>query len=166
MNPGDPAFFYKDPINFFIEAGRLPENVTTAIAFAAFNYVAENALGNPYNDKETINSLLGRSEDTPIVGEETRLITAGISDKQVIARLGQTVMQALGYAPDKDAPLNDIARMEGSLGAHAMALLIQEGLLERVMVPGSVFSNAENSGCKQAASFRTLQAFLGRPCSR
>lgn len=135
------GFTFQDPIQFLLEDGQLPENVKTALSFAAFNFIAENGFGAAYNDKEAVNTILKRSNDHPISAQERILFTAGTNEKLVIQSLGKAASQALGIKPDPDAPLNEIARMQGSLGNHALALLLRTGLVERVSVSGKIFKN-------------------------
>ena len=134
-------YLFQDPIQFLLEDGKLPENVKTALSFSAFNYLAENGFGTAYNDKDTVNTILKRDSDHPISPEERVLFTAGTNEKLVTQSLGKAASQALGIKPDPDAPLNEISRLEGSLGNHALTVLLREGLVERVSVEGKIFKN-------------------------
>lgn len=136
-----PEFYYRNPIHFLKDgAGKLPENVKSALSFAAFNFIAEKGTGNAYTKYSDVNELLGKSEDAPLTPEERILVTAGTNEKLVIQSLGKATYQALGFKADKDAPINDEARLIASLGIHALGLLYQQGLVEQVKVPSSLFA--------------------------
>ena len=148
-----PEYWDEDPIQYFVEDGQLPENVKTAISFAALNYLTENAFESPYNTKAQVNEILNRPEGSPILPHERPLITAGQSDKLVIAKLGKAARQALGIKEDPSLPLNLIPKLEGSLGAHALAVLLEQGLVERLDLPAEIFQREGTQTTKATHPF-------------
>jgi Schitoviridae virion RNA polymerase len=142
------AFRHRDYINYLrndldadgtprtLDEGQpaLDENVQTALALAGFTWLVENTGGNGLNNKESINAMLGRDSDHHVSeAEYTELGPLGTSDKVIIAELGKKAVDALGLKAHKDAPTHVQAQLEGSLGAAVLAVLIQEGLIERVL---------------------------------
>lgn len=131
-------FFYNDYMQFLVNAeGDLDANVKTALSYAAFSWVAENA-NDSFNNDEAINGILDRDDDAQVTDSMRSLLgSIGTRDRVIVNALGQRVVQALGMRAKADAPVNEQARLTSALGAHALALLLEEGLVERSMVPGS-----------------------------
>ena len=142
--PGDVYFNenlkYTNPIQYLIElneSGRadMEENVKTAIAAAAYIYVAENAKAPQYSSPEDVKAMFGLSE-YDFVGEELlrQIAPLGSMENVVILSMGQKVTQALGLSAKKDATQDFLARLEADLGAHVMKLLVDQGIMERTKV--------------------------------
>jgi len=113
------------------EQGQVDENVKTAIAAAAFAHVADNG-GQTLNDNTTINKTLGKDKDasiTPAANQKLRRI--GTLRGALINSLGQAVVQSLGYQLKDDAPQSEKAKLEVALGAQALALLLDQGIVEQ-----------------------------------
>jgi len=113
------------------EQGQVAENVKTAIAAAAFAHVADNG-GQTLNDNTTINKILGKDKDasiTPTANQKLRRI--GTLRSAMINSLGQAVVQSLGYQLKGDAPQSEKAKLEVALGAQALALLLDRGIVEQ-----------------------------------
>lgn len=138
----DSKYHYTDMIQFLMDKeGNLPENVKTAMSFAAFSWVAENASRPSYNTPEEINAILNRGEDALISSrEENALINVGTRQNLVVASLGQKAIAALGLKANANAPMNLQTELEISVGAHIMKLLVDQGVLTRTMIDGKTMS--------------------------
>lgn len=138
LTKGNKGYGQEDLIQFLMdEQGDLDENVKTAIAYAAYSWVAENAARPAINTNEEINLILGRGEDA-LVGAKERNALEHVGTRQnVVANsLGQRVTAALGLKPLASAPRNLQADLEASIGAHAMKLLLDQGILIRTTISG------------------------------
>lgn len=158
----DPKFYFQDLMQFLVQRDGskpdLEENVKTALSVAAFSWIAENATRSAANTDEEINRILGRDEDH-LVSERERdvLAYAGTRENVVINSLGQRAVQALGLKPTQDAPLDLLPRLESALGAHAMKLLMDDGILVRDTVSGQKMKELTGStDTKESAQFKFL----------
>ena len=126
-----PDFFHEDMAQYLVQDvdGKLDleENVKTAIAYAAFSFVAESAVRPEQNTDDEINAILGREENHP-VSEDERAVLSRIGTRQnvVINSLGQRVVDALGLRAGPGASLDLMPRLVASLGAQAWKLLPPE----------------------------------------
>lgn len=144
-----------------------PENILSAIALAAFEYVA-NESGDLQHDDKGINFLLGRDSEEQVTNDERRLLAfAGKRENAMIQALGKTAAKALNLRAKPDAEANAQVQLELSLGAQAFALLMKQGYVERhysndeVLARqdehGNDISQREDSGVLVAQSFVRLQ---------
>lgn len=135
----DQNFHYLDPIRFLQTlsvdgktTAEVEENVKTAISAAIFSYTADQAGQSGLNDDKAINSILGRSKDSPVSADAREALeSVGAYQSQVIDSLGSAIMDALGLKLDANAPQDMLAKMRVSLGAHALKLMEDEGLIVR-----------------------------------
>lgn len=139
------TFRYDDMTQFLLtdtENGPvLEENVKTAMAYAGFSWIAENASRSRFNTPEEINLILGRDEDHPVSkAEQAELGNVGTRQNVVANALGQRAVQALGLKVAKNAPKDLAPKLDSALGAHIFKMLMDQGILERVTVPGSVMA--------------------------
>jgi len=144
------AFRFEDMMQYLLVEGEkgldLDENLKTAIAYAAYSWVAENAARTPFNTDGDINQILGRDEDEQVSSRERALlVNVGTRQNVVVNSLGQRAAQAAGLKASKAAPADLMPRLESALGAHAMKLLMDEGILVRSTVPGEVFAELTGS---------------------
>lgn len=136
------GYGFQDPIQFLLKDSAdgksdLDENVKTAIAYAAYSWVAENAARPAINDKAEINLILSRDEDALVSSaEENALSHVGTRQNIVVNSLGQRIVASFGLKSLASAPRNVQADLEASLGAHAMKLLLDEGILVRTTITG------------------------------
>lgn len=157
-NKVNPLYRHRDYLQFFrndrtpdgqpkaLEDGQsvLDENVLTAISFAAFSWLVENAGGAGIHNDKGINALLGRKKDTYVDPQEREaLAEVGDREKLVMQAMGKYVAEALGLKARRDAPANSQAQLEGHLGAHALGLLLDFGFVERTKVDGSFFAHKD-----------------------
>ncbi len=150
-------FWFEDPIQFFMTDvdGKLDleENVKTAMAYAAFSWVAENASRSPANTDEEINNILGRDEDAKVEDHERRaLLYVGTRQNVVANALGQRAVQALGLKANKDATIDMQPKLESSLGAHAFKMLMDLGILDRTTITGEQMAQLTGSEKTDAAA--------------
>ncbi|HEY7824111.1 MAG TPA: hypothetical protein VIG24_14820, partial [Acidimicrobiia bacterium] len=124
-------FYSQSPIHYFMdENGQIDENVKTAISYAAYTWLAENA-GKTYNDAATINAMMGQRDDKRVPKPLMNLLgDAGQFTNMVHNSLGQRIVQTLGMEALAHAPVEAQARMEATLGFYAVRLLEAEGLVE------------------------------------
>ena len=139
------AFFYDDMTQFFLKDTEngpvLEENVQTAMAYAGFSWIAENATRSRFNTPEEINLILGRDEGHIISkAEQAELGHVGTRQNVVANALGQRAVQAMGLKVAKNAPKDLEPKLESALGAHIFKMLMDQGILERVTVPGEVMA--------------------------
>lgn len=135
----DQKFSYLDPIRYLQAltpdgktTAEIEENVKTAISAAIFSYTADQAGQSGLNDDKAINSILGRSKDSPVSADAREALeSVGAYQSQVIDSLGSAIMDALGLKLDANAPQDMLAKMRVSLGAHALKLMEDEGLIVR-----------------------------------
>lgn len=136
-------FNYQDVSQFLLVNGDFEENVKTAMAFAGFSWVAENA-GQLRNDDRAINDLLNRDEDTEVSKDERDALQyVGSRERAVINALGQRVVQALGLSMEDTAPTNLQGNLESTLGAHVLKMLTDLKIVERNKVSDRLM-NPEN----------------------
>lgn len=138
-------FFYEDLMQFLVQSTEtglvLEENVQTAMSYAAFSWVAENASRSRYNTDEEINLILTRDGDHVVSkAERNALGDVGTRQNVVANALGQRAVQALGLSAIKGAPKDLGPKLEGALGAHIFKMLMDKKVLQRVIVPGDVMA--------------------------
>lgn len=129
-------FRHQDFIGYFRneETGEVDENVLTAISFAMYAWLAENA-SLKYHDNKGINSLLGRESKTPVTPEEAaRFGDIGHRFNHMANDLGKRAAQALGLTTDSGVPQDVMEKLVGALGGRAVAALMKDGLLEMTEV--------------------------------
>lgn len=116
------------------------ENFKTAIAYAAFSLIQDMAGKGNVSSQETINAMLGRESDAQVSPEEwAKLAKIGTLEALLSNSAGQVAFEALGLKAQDNAPLDLIANMKSSMGAHAMKLLIELGYVKRTLIPASEF---------------------------
>lgn len=156
-------FWSEDMVQFLIQDTNgkldLEENVKTAMSYAAFSWIAENASRDQTNSNEEINRILER-EDDALVSQKERAALGEVGTRQnaIINALGQRAVQALGFRAKKDAPKDLMPRLESALGTYIMKMLLDQGILTRTTLSGAqmaALTKSENT--KQAAQFNFLR---------
>lgn len=168
--PGDVYFNeelkYTNPIQYLIELNEsgkadMEENVKTAIATAAYMFVAENAKAPQFSTPEQVKAMFGLSEYEEIGEALLKQVTPlGNPENAVILSMGQRVTQALGLSAKKDATQDFLARLEADLGAHVMKLLVDQGIMERTIVDRKDISAGLSGNKKHKADKQGNIAFL------
>ena len=153
-------FWYTDMMDFFVQENEgkldLEQNMKTAMSYAAFSWIAENAGRSMYNTDAEINAILDRDEKHPVSQKERSALSLVGTRQNVIANtLGQRAVQALGLKANKDAPKNLMPRLESALGAHIMKMMLDQGMLKRKEVPGELM--AEMTGSKKTNESAAFQ---------
>ena len=133
----------RDMVQFFVDGSNIDENVKTAIAVAAYTWLAENGSKPNYNDDETIKDMLGLGEFDSVTPElRALLVRAGSNERNLIASMGQKAVASLGLKLTKDAPANLLSTLEVSIGAQAWKLLDDLGYIQRTSISGADIKNA------------------------
>ena len=121
----DMTFHLRDP-----ETGELEENARTAIMASMFSWVMDNGGQPRVMAEREINKILGRKEDARVSTAAWGLLgTAGTRETVMINELGNRAVQALGLR-QLVGPGNELEKLKGALGAHALAVLAQQGFVE------------------------------------
>lgn len=135
----DPAYNYNDMMQFLVQSfdvdGKtqldLEENIKTAMSYAAFSWIGEQASRNSQNSKEEINQILGQDEAQDLTDEQWgRLVNVGTRENVVRNALGQRAVAALGLKALKNAPQGLQAKLESVIGAHIEAMLTEQKLID------------------------------------
>ena len=105
------------------------ENVATAIAYAAYHWLASAPPNKPNSDKEIKNMLGVAEEDQVDYRVLNSLRFVGVRRATAERALGRVAAQALGYVPIQGAPSNLQTLFETALGQQAMAVLMGSKLL-------------------------------------
>lgn len=130
-------YFYNNLMQFLMVDGAdgrpdLEGNVKTALALAAYNWLAESSNRGNINTDEDINHILGRPEEHEVTEMERNTLSGvGRSQNLVIDSLGRTVIQSLGLRAAKNAPENLEPVLASVLGGYAYKLLNDMGVLHR-----------------------------------
>lgn len=123
---------YRDLFHQLRDGQPTEENIKTAISYAAYSWLIDNASRPAQATDEEINTILHRRPEHEVTDTERKEFgLLGTRDKLVINTMGQKVVQALGIQGTKDTPANLVSQLESSLGAYAMQLLDDVGLVER-----------------------------------
>jgi hypothetical protein len=153
-------FWYTDMMDFLVQESEgnldLEENVKTAMSYAAFSWIAENAGRSMYNTDAEIRAILDRDEDHIVSRQERNALgLVGLRQNVIANSLGQRAVQALGLKENKDAPKNLMPRLEGALGAHIMKMMLDQGMLKRTEISGKEM--AAMTGKKDTNSSASFQ---------
>lgn len=135
---------FQDPIQYFLltsEAADVEENLKTAIAVAAYSYVAENAKTPQIKDREAVKGIFGLSEYDVIGDALVKVVSQlGTPSKVAINSMGQRVSQALGLSPTEIATQDFLPRLESDFGAHVLKLLVDTQVIEQNAVEAKVIT--------------------------
>lgn len=164
-------FFHENVLQFLIDSTlvdgkpvlNLEENIKTAISYAAFSWIAENATRAAYNTDEEINLILGRDEDHVVSESEKRdLLYIGTRQNVIANSLGQRAVAALGLKAGKDAPANIQAQLESTMGMFAAKILLDDGILERtVLTPKQMQALTQNGETDAHAKHNFIKMVRG-----
>lgn len=125
-------FQYTNYIRGFItEDGKLASNVINAMAVVAHNWLATDAAGTLFNNSDDIKRLLGMDEDAYLPYEAYKsLRSVGVPMNTLVDDLGTATAKVLGLTGKKTLSKANQTKLEQSLGAHAIELFREAGLLE------------------------------------
>ncbi len=138
-------FYFKDLSQFFVLKGEnqtdgdFEENLKTAISYAAFSYITENA--DRYERFPQLSNAKTLSDFEKLnESDYGKLLEHGDRQSVLMNNLGKKIIQALGIKDNKDAYANLAPQLESALGAHALKLLLEGKVLTRVSIPGKVMA--------------------------
>lgn len=156
----DRGYSYENPIEFFLNAdGDIDENVKTAISVATFAWLNDHGR-DLLGSRDHITRLMGWDSEAVINGTVFEKVGhLGQRESLVANDLGQTVLQVLGIKALASAPQNERARLEAGMGQFAIALMLNQGLVERQMITkGELDALGAKFGTESEASQDTEQA--------
>lgn len=127
---GKEAYRDKDFIQYFIQDGKLDENLKTAISLASYTWLTE--YGSHYRSTdEELRAIFGLADNVAVPGIAWKhYSTMGMARDQVVESLGKKVVVTLGLSLRKDMPVERMAKLTYSLGMSALLGLEQAGLIE------------------------------------
>ena len=144
------TYSFQKPLSDFIiknEDGTLDmeENVKVAIVAAVYGAALELSGRGSELTPEQVNRALGRPEYAEVTQAEHDLIQSlGSRVGPLRHTMGQRVMASLGIKPKKNAPLDDVARMEAAFGSLAMAVARQTGLFQTEVIGNDAITSSAN----------------------
>lgn len=147
-------FRFEDPLQDFYNAdGSLDENVTTAISYGAYSWVADTANSPATMQPEDILDMHGLHEtDTLKQSGRERLRRVAATEDTVINDIGQRVIKALGIKDNAEAPVEYINQLASAFGAIALRVLedqqrkengklVPQPLIQIETIPGADLMN-------------------------
>ena len=158
---GSKDYRYTDMSQFLMVNGKFDENTKTAIGYAAYSWLAENASRSLFNTDSEINAILNKDDDALVSTEASDLLrNVGTRQNVIVNSLGRKVLQSLGLNAGTNAPMNLQADLEASIGAHVMKLMLDEGILTRTIIPGAKFAELLNVKDAEQTKKFAGQAFI------
>lgn len=142
FKPMAAPYRYQDLTQFLVdEKGQLTDNAKTAIAFGAYTWVAENISNIGLNTDAQINAILEQDKDAIISEDAERLLRqAGTRESLIINALGRPIVQALGLVSLASASQDLQPRLISHVGAYALKLLLDEGIIARETITGKDYA--------------------------
>ena len=164
-------FWFKDLMQFMLveEGGNLSleENVSTAMAYAAFSGLTELVAKGSYNSHEDINKILGRDDETLVSeAEEKALAHVGMRINLVNNMLGKRAVQAMGLVASPDAPRDILPRLESAIGRHIVQMLLDQGALAQESISGEVMAalrGSKEAGKEEHLFIKVARNAEGKP---
>lgn len=132
--PINERYKNKDFIQFLDQDGELPEDVESAITAAVYQWMSEKASSTLFNTKKDVASVLGLESEADLDYETyIKYQNAGTMRTALAQELGKAIRKNMGLTlKDRDNTSVDMdAKLEGSLGNVAIALMEEAGLVER-----------------------------------
>lgn len=139
---GNAGYAYTDVIQHLILGDEtmpvdIDDNIKTAISHGVFSYLAENGGKSRFKTAKEINNELGRDEDASLDAYSmNRLSEVGTRQTVFENSVGQKIVQSLGITALKNTPVSELPKLESALGAHALKLLVDLGILEQTYISG------------------------------
>lgn len=139
----------------------LEENVKAAIAYALYTFIRDEGGVTRYLEDENINLLLNRSKYAAVTSEErTKYGYMGYGRELIIAKLGKTIVDALGLKANKNNEQSLMARLEYGLGSIAYGLAIKTNTVsEHSVFIGDVENVTEKSIARNFARFPNVRLY-------
>ena len=139
----------------------LEENVKAAIAYALYTYIRDEGGVTRYLEDENINLLLNRSKYDAVTSEErAKYGYIGHGREMVIAKMGKTIVDALGLQANKNNEQSLLPRLEYGLGSIAYGLAIKTNTLsEHSVFIGDADTASENTVARNFARFPNVRLY-------
>lgn len=112
------------------ESGNLPENVKTAMAVGAYQWIVSSGKESNYQSEESMRGLLGLSDEDYVEPELYNLIPKGVRFQSVVNSMGTAAFKTLNLKLDNNAPIDAQTILETSLGLWAYTALENSGVLK------------------------------------
>ncbi|MGL4252883.1 MAG: hypothetical protein ACRCR2_02320 [Fusobacteriaceae bacterium] len=127
----DPRAF-RDEVQFLAnEEGKLPDNVKTALAVGAYNWIISNGKDSTFHTPDSIRNLLGLADDAAVPPQLYEVVPTGARRQSVINAMGVATFQALNLKMKKDAPSDAQAKLETALGIWVYEALVKANVIEQ-----------------------------------
>lgn len=111
------------------ESGNLPENVKTAMAVGAYQWIVSSGKESNYQSEESMRGLLGLSDEDYVEPELYNLIPKGVRFQSVVNSMGTAAFKTLNLKLDNNAPIDAQTNLETSLGLWSYTALENSGVL-------------------------------------
>lgn len=143
----------------------MDQNMKTAIVAAAMSYVADSYGSGLFNNKKSINKILGRKDAKAPVSryEYQNLAFAGSTRNMAAEAIGKRVIEALGLKGNSKTARNMMSKLSSSLGAYAIEMLIKEGILESVSISKETWGSLLGKDIKHGIEFVRLARMRNNP---
>ncbi|UYF10881.1 ribonuclease E [Vibrio phage 12VC501] len=112
------------------ESGNLPENVKTAMAVGAYQWIVSSGKESNYQSEESMRGLLGLSDEDYVEPELYNLIPKGVRFQSVVNSMGTAAFKTLNLKLNNNAPIDAQTTLETSLGLWAYTALENSGVLK------------------------------------
>lgn len=126
-------WYFREPVQFFRkEDGSFDNNFLTAMAAGAFAVLAEEVSAPAWRTSEEIAMMLGLPKDTNVSRDIANRLRPMLARRFAIEnKLGQFITDAMGLKnKDENTPVGELERLQAHLGAHALNMLVDMGLLK------------------------------------
>lgn len=123
---------YRDPMRQLQnEDGTWAENMLTGISVSALNWIKENGRNSLFNSERDVKQMFGWDAELDLPqGTLEMFAKAGINRDVLIRDLGAQVVRNLGIKPDKKtATMDELTRLETSVGQRVYSTMVKEGLV-------------------------------------
>lgn len=139
-NPDYVKYQWQDYLQFLVkDDGTFDDDVITAVAGAAYLYVAENAEVKTKTEKEVAQLLRLKNVDSIPHHIFSALAEVGDHRNLVRASLGQRVSASLGYKQVSDVSEVRTGKLNDALGSLVLRSLTEMGIVEITTMPNSDF---------------------------
>lgn len=132
------------------ENGQLPDNVKTAMAVGAYEWLIASGKESRIKTQDSIKSLLGLQDEDYFEPELYNVMPVGSRRTSIANSMGTAAFRALNLKMDANAPIDAQTRLESALGLWAYESLRTAGVLTEVEVKGSAIKNTYGAGAPKA----------------
>lgn len=123
---------YLDLVQYFVDDnGQLPNNVKTAVAVGAYNWLVANGKGAEVNTADDIRNMFGMGESEHVSNNLFDLIgSAGTTASSVKDSAGKAAVSTLNLNVKPTATINTQANLGNSFGNLIFGSLLESGMVE------------------------------------